>query len=235
MMERDEDTFAASGKTVYRDCINWSNNDHCAKTKANYCHPDCGDYRQLVKLVKRPETLEEIEADLRSDNRRFSNSTGMVIAQRIEAARKRMEWTHKKELETRDAVIQTEVAAREAEREAHKREMDELRKQVGNATKLRDALSAALDMIFGLQVCNRSPIANSVYAVRRKIKDALNTPARNCDRFANAVEAMAELKRIHSYCAKENRRCLEDCPDCGKEWCSLAWLFAPATESEAQA
>lgn len=56
---------------------------------------------------------------------------------------------------------------------------------------------------------------------------------RNCDRFANAVEAMAELKRVHSYCAKENRRCLEDCPDCGKEWCSLAWLFAPATESEA--
>lgn len=88
-MERDEDTFAASGKTVYRDCINWSNNDHCAKTKANYCHPDCGDYRQLVKLVKRPETLEEIEADLRNDNRRFSNSTGVVIAQRIEAAHKR--------------------------------------------------------------------------------------------------------------------------------------------------
>lgn len=121
MMERDEDTFAASGKTVYRDCINWSNNDHCAKTKANCCDPDCGDYRQLVKLVKRPETLEEIEADLRNDNRRFSNSTGAVIAQRIEAARKRMEWTHKKELETRDAVIQTEVALREADREAHER------------------------------------------------------------------------------------------------------------------
>lgn len=114
MMERDEDTFAASGKTVYRDCINWSNNDHCAKTKANYCDPDCGDYRQLVELVKRPETLEEIAADLRSDKRRFSNSTGAVIAQRIEAAAKRMEWTHKKELETRDAVIQAEVAAREA-------------------------------------------------------------------------------------------------------------------------
>lgn len=32
------------GKFVARDCINWSNNDHCAITKCNYCHPNCKGY-----------------------------------------------------------------------------------------------------------------------------------------------------------------------------------------------
>ena len=121
-----------------------------------------GDYWDRTESI---ETAEDIEDE----------------ADRLEAAEKRMKWTHKKELETRDAVIKTEVAGREAEREAHKREIDRLKRQVGNVAKLRDALSAALDMIFDLQNCHRSPIANSVYAVRRKIKDALAAPARICD------------------------------------------------------
>lgn len=29
------------GKFVARDCGNWSNNDHCARTGANYCNPYC--------------------------------------------------------------------------------------------------------------------------------------------------------------------------------------------------
>ena len=218
-MERDEDTFAESGKTVYRDCINWSNNDHCAKTKANYCCPDCGDYRQLVKLVKRPETLEEIEVDLRSDKRRFSNSTGVVIAQRIEAARKRMEWTHKKELETRDAVIQTEVAAREAEREAHKRELE----AVGNAAKLREALKLCLRGMCGY--CRMDAEARGMTtecvngcAVMHDAKAALAAPARNCDKYD------AESCRIAYHLHGDGLMTMQAFAD---------WLFAPATESEA--
>ena len=34
-------------KIVYRDCINWSNNDHCAKTKCNCCTENCVTYRKL--------------------------------------------------------------------------------------------------------------------------------------------------------------------------------------------
>lgn len=115
---------------------------------------------------------------------------------------------------------------------AHRREMDELRKQVGDVAKLREALSKSC--AYSAVVLNTG-MFNRVHleALLNMAKAALAAPARNCDRFANAVEAMAELKRVHSWCAKENRRCLEDCPDCGKEWCSLAWLFAPATESEA--
>lgn len=32
-------------KFVARDCINWSNNDHCAVTKCNYCYKGCKAYR----------------------------------------------------------------------------------------------------------------------------------------------------------------------------------------------
>ena len=256
MIERDEDTFAASGKTVYRDCINWSNNDHCAKTKANYCHPDCGYYRQLVKLVKRPETLEDIEADLRSDNRRFSNSTGAVIAQRIEAARKRMEWTYKKELETRDAVIQTEVAAREADREAHKGEKDALQAQIdelrlgieqyrqynarcvkefnsklGNTAKLREALKL-YDRIFQDRtlVCD-CDIVNGARALARA---ALAAPARNCD----VGTAEEQGKRFTEFCYKNRNAesCCGDCPAFNKggfAGCELEWAQMPYEESEA--
>lgn len=34
-------------KIVYRDCVNWSNNYHCAKTKCNYCTKNCANYRKL--------------------------------------------------------------------------------------------------------------------------------------------------------------------------------------------
>ena len=111
----------------------------------------------------------------------------------------------------------------------------------GDAAKLREALRECAQYIAcvgGIGV-GEVTINDNVHLIPEELTQkaiaALAAPPRNCDRFANAVEAMAELKRVHSYCAKENRRCLEDCPDCGKEWCSLAWLFALATESEAQA
>ena len=128
-----------------------------------------------------------------------------------------------------------------------RREADRLeaahRRERGNAAKLREALEKihTIAKTF-IDATKMRRVTDSARLDVSNIKDladaalaALSAPPRNCDRFANAVEAMAELKHVHSYCAKENRRCLEDCPDCGKEWCSLAWLFALATESEAQA
>ena len=116
---------------------------------------------------------------------------------------------------------------------AHKRER-------GDCAKLREVVKHIKDrlphMLQYMRVHWEDASAGGYFdELMLAIDAALAAPPRNCDRFANAVEAMAELKRVHSYCAKENRRCLEDCPDCGKEWCSLAWLFALATESEAQA
>lgn len=82
------------------------------------------------------ETIADIIAEMQ--NTKYGDEECQVKwclttwADRLEAAWKRMEWTHKKELETRDAVIQTEVAGREAEREAHKREIDKIKKQVAD-------------------------------------------------------------------------------------------------------
>lgn len=105
-----------------------------------------------------------------------------------------------------------------------------LQKPVGNAAALREALDGMLILACG--ICANKNGCEDIRIERcglvKKARAALAAPPRNCDRYATAVEAMEELKRAHSWCAKENRRCLEDCPDCGKTWCSLAWLFAPA-------
>ena len=114
-------------------------------------------------------------------------------------------------------------------------------KRGGNNAKMREALEYVLHfdatdeaaMEDGLTDAERiAEYADHIKECQKKANAALAEPARNCDRFNNAVDAMAELKRIHNFCATENRRCLEDCPDCGKEWCSLAWLFATTEESE---
>lgn len=96
-----------------------------------------------------------------------------------------------------------------------------------DTAKLREALSAALDMIFDLQVRNRSPIANSVYAVRRKIKAALAAPPRNCDKYdtpEKAFEAHLRYCRAHPGC----RGCKWSESPC----CDYNWLYAAANESE---
>ena len=54
-----------SDKIVYRDCINWSNNDHCAKTKCNYCTKDCRDYRKLGGISETENALAELAKGIR--------------------------------------------------------------------------------------------------------------------------------------------------------------------------
>lgn len=52
--------MATSDKLVFRDCINWSNNDHCAKSKCNYCVAGCEYYRPY-----RTKTFDELLAEMR--------------------------------------------------------------------------------------------------------------------------------------------------------------------------
>lgn len=42
-------------KAVYRDCINWSNGDHCAKFGSNGCPPDCPHYLKtsVIRVEKK--------------------------------------------------------------------------------------------------------------------------------------------------------------------------------------
>ena len=81
-----------SEKIVNRDCINWSNNDHCAVYKTNYCYPNCGKRWPDVKQ----ETVADIVAELRQDykgrppiNRAETTWCRRSIADRIEAAHTR--------------------------------------------------------------------------------------------------------------------------------------------------
>ena len=107
---------------------------------------------------------------------------------------------------------------------AHKREMVELRKQVGNAAKLREALSDACYAMFNFlkaQYGGYEEMANAL----DKAKSALAAPPRNCDRFDSSTQARAEwyktevLPRVEGVVS-------------GVEPPFVDWLFAPATEKE---
>ena len=99
----------------------------------------------------------------------------------------------------------------------------------GNTARLREAAVRVRD--FADRIVEDRGLA---LAIINTCDAALAAKPRNCDRFNNAVDAMAELKRRHNECADDNHPCREDCPDCGKEKCAMAWLFAPAKEGGAK-
>ena len=72
-------------KIVYRDCINWSNNDHCAKTKCNYCVKDCKHYRLCGTSPTTPASVasrltdEEILKLSKMAEYNFSNDAAAVL------------------------------------------------------------------------------------------------------------------------------------------------------------
>ena len=86
------------------------------------------------------ETLAEIEEDLRSDKRRFSNSDATAIASRIQEARKRQEQTHQKELD----ALNEQIADLRRQRECATAEKSSV---AGDVAKLREELFASRDFI----------------------------------------------------------------------------------------
>lgn len=156
------------------------------RRRADEIERDCAEKMRRGEMTS-DQYARELVADIRRE------------ADRLGAAAKRREWTHMKELETKDAVIQTEVAAREAEREAHKREIDELKKQVGNAAKLREAvefIKQYFDKIdpFNINTYTFSQI--EVEHINEAIDAALAAPPRNCDKFSHdeALQVWASEK-----------------------------------------
>lgn len=125
------------------------------------------------------ETTADIIAEMRrwarnakanGANYRLEDTCG-ALGGFIQAIADRIEAAHRREIDKLNAVIQAQRSQFDAEIDRLRRE-----KAPGNMAKLREACKAALGMIFDLQVRNRSPIANSVYAVRRKISAALAEP-----------------------------------------------------------
>ena len=96
-------------------------------------------------------------------------------------------------------------------------------KPSGNIAKLREALEATLELFWDIHNANRSPQSNQAYAVIRQIKAALAAPARNCDRFKDALDAWdAYDEWVESYRAKGETPPFNE----------FGWLFASATEKE---
>jgi hypothetical protein len=110
---------------------------------------------------------------------------------------------------------------------AHKRESDEMKKQTGNAAKLRDACAEAAESAAEIMERVRHKdrlafnIANYIEGVART---ALAAPARNCDKYANHNDAM---KAFEAFVREQGKLGFIN-----PYTEAFKWLFAPATEKE---
>ena len=110
---------------------------------------------------------------------------------------------------------------------AHKRELDELRKQVGNAAKLREALAQCYYLAFQWEANEREGIvgvepdamdsAETLLEIQQITTAALDAPARNCDKYATFEDALIAWRL-----EPPNGQALHE------------WLFATAKEGGAK-
>lgn len=97
---------------------------------------------------------------------------------------------------------------------------------VGNAAAMREALIWMKERIIaaiqdGSLDCSE---------VLNKIEDALKKPARNCDIYATATEALKAQDVAFNEDNFKNGECKLGCPGCDDSVidCKILWLFAPA-------
>lgn len=101
----------------------------------------------------------------------------------------RAEAVHKREVEKLNSVIQATISRSDAEIDRLRREAAELRKQIGNAAKLREALQQAKVAILAAR--KKMGVDNPI--ILEIIDTALAKPPRNCDRF-NSGDAIKDGK-----------------------------------------
>lgn len=176
------------------------------------------------------ETLAEVLAEMRifkcrnleTGELELCNAIANYFADRIEAA-------YKREGEKLNSVIQATVSRSDAEIDRLRREVAELRKQIGNAAKLREAVATALKTLNGIINGSIAPRSNTVFDCRDEIKAALVEPARNCD----AGRAGEQAKRLSEWC--NGRHCI-NCQFKGgwPDECKLQWAQLPYEEGGAK-
>ena len=128
----------------------------------------------------------------------------------------RLEAAHKREIEKLNSVIQATVSHSDAEIDRLRREAKELRKQIGDAAKLREALVGLIDGI--CFHCDLSEDCKGVPCEKmQKAQAALAAHARNCDR-----PECATTKAAQDVWRKED----------GGKTAYYDWLLAPATGKE---
>lgn len=109
------------------------------------------------------------------------------------------------------------------ELEKAERRITELERASGNADKMRDALEEQL------RYWNAHVRTRDEEEMRKRTEAALAAPARNCDRFATAEEAVAAFAD-HLRAWENEHGVLSEYPDHTVQVPAgaFAWLFAPA-------
>ena len=132
----------------------------------------------------------------------------------------RIEAAHKREVEKLNSVIQATVSHSDAEIDRLRREVAELRKQIGNAAKLREALVKLVDF------CSRLWKREKLTPLLEKARAAIAKPPRNCD----VGTAEEQLKRQHDTMCNTTKACPDSDWSCRK--CFAEWSQMPYSESE---
>lgn len=112
---------------------------------------------------------------------------------------------------------------------------------VGNVAKIRKALIAAKGIFDSIGVnalageLNLDAVAMTCASMSAKIDAAINTPARNCDRFSSGEEAWIAFERERPNWCDEHSSKDPDCTDCEMADCGRCmaeWLLGPEGGAE---
>ena len=173
--------------------------------------------------VKDNETIEDVVRKIRNEIaelRKVSPNVPSVAADWWEARADETEAAHKRDID---------------------RELDKLWKRIGNKTKLREAVERCLAVLKRIDWLGDGVFPNGKFVspelLARAIQEAeaaLAEPARNCDKYATADEALKAQEQMFNDSNFANGECKLGCPECDnpRVGCKIAWLFAPATEKE---
>ena len=125
---------------------------------------------------------------------------------------------------------------------AHKREIDELWKRIGDMAKLREAVGYCLGAINRIEWLGDGVFPNGKFVspetlarAKQKAEAALAAPPRNCD----VGTAEEQAKRLDAFCDSHGHGfdgqkiyCCENCQLISVDRCELAWAQMPYGEKE---
>ena len=118
----------------------------------------------------------------------------------------RIEAAYKRDIEKLNSVIQATVSRSDAEIDRLRREVAELRKQIGNAAKLREAVEAISKAFDDALICTDYQMSAEEHdrldAIYRQVKEALAAPARNCD----VGTAKEQARRWAEFCTHHHKK-----------------------------
>ena len=186
---------------------------------------NAGDFPFAYMIVD-PDTPEVIDFTTRKvvEPRKINIRCVTVsnLADRLEAAWKRQEQCYLDQI--RDAVNMI----------GHERFVAK-HPPVGNAAAMRDALENAYSLLcegIATEVDDELKHPFHLELACEKIQNALAEPARNCDLYATATEALKAQDVAFNEDNFKNGECRLGCPGCddGLIDCKILWLFAPAAE-----